>query len=216
MSIISLRQMAVGQQGKIAAVEALGEMGRRIRDMGIIPGTTVSVVGRAPLRDPAYFRRYHFLAQQRSRSYQPRYRQLERFNFEKGETRGVRAARPGVSGKRFFPRNDRPQGLKRTAFQAEKALVFPDVRLCRETVRRLLSMLFCVFCPERAGRIPLGGRAGGGICRPPERKGATALPDGCSSGRRLHSRVAMLWKSVGNGRCAAFFYYLFSLRRSVR
>lgn len=56
MSIISLRQMAVGQQGKIAAVEALGEMGRRIRDMGIIPGTTVSVVGRAPLRDPVALR----------------------------------------------------------------------------------------------------------------------------------------------------------------
>ena len=31
-------------------------MGRRIRDMGIIPGTTVSVVGRAPLRDPVALR----------------------------------------------------------------------------------------------------------------------------------------------------------------
>ena len=51
-NIISLRQMAVGQQGKIAAVEALGEMGRRIRDMCRIHGTTVSVGGRAPLKDP--------------------------------------------------------------------------------------------------------------------------------------------------------------------
>ena len=37
-------------------VEALGEMGRRIRDMGLIPGTTVSVVGRAPLKDPVALR----------------------------------------------------------------------------------------------------------------------------------------------------------------
>jgi len=48
--------MHVGQQGKIATVEALGEMNRRIRDMGLIPGTTVSVVGRAPLKDPVALR----------------------------------------------------------------------------------------------------------------------------------------------------------------
>ena len=53
---IKLRQMQVGQKGKIATVEALGEMNRRIRDMGLIPGTTVSVVGRAPLRDPVALR----------------------------------------------------------------------------------------------------------------------------------------------------------------
>ena len=29
---------------------------RRIRDMGLIPGTTVSVVGRAPLKDPVALR----------------------------------------------------------------------------------------------------------------------------------------------------------------
>ena len=50
--------MHVGQQGKIATVEALGEMNRRIRDMGLIPGTTVSVVGRAPLKDPVALRLY--------------------------------------------------------------------------------------------------------------------------------------------------------------
>lgn len=54
--IISLREMSVGQQGKIAAVEACGEMNRRIRDMGLIPGATVSVVGRAPLKDPVALR----------------------------------------------------------------------------------------------------------------------------------------------------------------
>lgn len=54
--IVNLRQMQIGQQGKIAAVEALGEMNRRIRDMGLIPGTTVSIVGRAPLKDPVALR----------------------------------------------------------------------------------------------------------------------------------------------------------------
>lgn len=54
--IVNLRQMQVGQHGKIAAVEALGEMNRRIRDMGLIPGTTVSIVGRAPLKDPVALR----------------------------------------------------------------------------------------------------------------------------------------------------------------
>ncbi|MCI7569182.1 MAG: hypothetical protein MSH25_07470 [Desulfovibrio sp.] len=50
---------------------------------------------------------------------------LERFTFEKGENarRRHNAARPEVSGKiAFFPRNDRPYGLKRAAFQTEIAL----------------------------------------------------------------------------------------------
>lgn len=54
--IISLRNMKVGQQGKIARVEAAGEVNRRIRDMGLIPGAKVSVVGRAPLKDPVALR----------------------------------------------------------------------------------------------------------------------------------------------------------------
>ncbi|MDM8217234.1 hypothetical protein QUW15_13890, partial [Desulfovibrio piger] len=54
---------------------------------------------------------------------------VERFTFEKGETRKRQhsAARPKVSGKTaLFPRNDRPYGLKRTAFQTENALVAED------------------------------------------------------------------------------------------
>ena len=50
---------------------------------------------------------------------------IERFNFEKGETRRRQhsAARPKVSGKTaLFPRNDRPYGLKCEAFQTENAL----------------------------------------------------------------------------------------------
>lgn len=54
--IVSLRSMKVGQKGKIARVEARGETNQRIRDMGLIPGASVSVVGRAPLRDPVALR----------------------------------------------------------------------------------------------------------------------------------------------------------------
>jgi ferrous iron transport protein A len=38
------------------AVNANGELGRRIRDMGLVPGTDVMIVGRAPLRDPVAIR----------------------------------------------------------------------------------------------------------------------------------------------------------------
>lgn len=55
-SEISLRQMQVGQKGVIADVKAPGELGRRIRDMGLIPGTEISVVGKAPLQDPVALR----------------------------------------------------------------------------------------------------------------------------------------------------------------
>ncbi len=52
MPVIPLRKMAKGQKGIIHRVKASGELGRRIRDMGIVPGTPFQVRGRAPLRDP--------------------------------------------------------------------------------------------------------------------------------------------------------------------
>ena len=55
MRRIGLRQMQAGQKGSIS-VDADGELGRRIRDMGLIPGTDVEIVGRAPLRDPVALR----------------------------------------------------------------------------------------------------------------------------------------------------------------
>lgn len=54
--LVSLREMKVGQKGKIAKVEAQGIVNQRIRDMGLIPGATISVVGRAPLKDPVALR----------------------------------------------------------------------------------------------------------------------------------------------------------------
>lgn len=56
MKKIGLREMREGEQGSIISVDAEGELGRRIRDMGLIPGTSVEVVGRAPLRDPVALR----------------------------------------------------------------------------------------------------------------------------------------------------------------
>ncbi len=53
---ISLRSLKVGDTGTIASVDAPGELNRRIRDMGLTPGSTVTVVGRAPLQDPVALR----------------------------------------------------------------------------------------------------------------------------------------------------------------
>ena len=54
--LISIRQMTKGQKAVIVGIEAEGELGRRIRDMGLIPGAEVQVVGRAPLKDPVALR----------------------------------------------------------------------------------------------------------------------------------------------------------------
>lgn len=56
MEVIPLRQMREGQSGAISQVKATGELGRRIREMGIIPGARVTICGRAPLRDPVALR----------------------------------------------------------------------------------------------------------------------------------------------------------------
>jgi ferrous iron transport protein A len=48
--------MLSGQKGVISKVKADGELGRRIRDMGLVPGTPIQVRGRAPLKDPVAIR----------------------------------------------------------------------------------------------------------------------------------------------------------------
>ena len=49
---IGLRQLHLNQRARILSLKAPGELGRRIRDMGLIPGVEITVIGRAPLRDP--------------------------------------------------------------------------------------------------------------------------------------------------------------------
>jgi ferrous iron transport protein A len=56
MESIQLRKMQINQSGIVSAVKASGELGRRIRDMGLVPGIELTVVGRAPLNDPVALR----------------------------------------------------------------------------------------------------------------------------------------------------------------
>ena len=55
-SVIPLTSLKVGEVARIVSINARGELARRIRDMGLIPGTDVEIVGRAPLRDPVALR----------------------------------------------------------------------------------------------------------------------------------------------------------------
>ena len=50
--IIKMRQMHKNQRGIIKKISAGGQMGRRIREMGLVPNTPIRIQGRAPLRDP--------------------------------------------------------------------------------------------------------------------------------------------------------------------
>lgn len=54
--IIGLRSLPKGARAVIKSINASGELGRRIRDMGLVPGTEILVTGRAPLKDPVALR----------------------------------------------------------------------------------------------------------------------------------------------------------------
>jgi len=49
---MNLRQMKDNQEGMIASIKVTGDLGRRLRDMGLVPGTEIRIQGRAPLYDP--------------------------------------------------------------------------------------------------------------------------------------------------------------------
>ncbi len=53
---INMREMSDNQSGTIASIKVAGDLGRRIRDMGIVPGTAIKIQGRAPLYDPVALR----------------------------------------------------------------------------------------------------------------------------------------------------------------
>lgn len=53
---IRLRNMQINQSGHIASIKANGELGRRIRDMGLVNGARITIQGRAPLNDPVSLR----------------------------------------------------------------------------------------------------------------------------------------------------------------
>ncbi|MDR2368889.1 MAG: ferrous iron transport protein A [Deltaproteobacteria bacterium] len=56
ISITTLRRLKKGQKAIIKNISADGEMGRRIRDMGLVPGIQIQCMGRAPLQDPVALR----------------------------------------------------------------------------------------------------------------------------------------------------------------
>ena len=49
---IKMREMSDNQTGTIKKIFATGDMGRRIREMGLVTEARIQVQGRAPLRDP--------------------------------------------------------------------------------------------------------------------------------------------------------------------
>ncbi|NQU64578.1 MAG: ferrous iron transport protein B, partial [SAR324 cluster bacterium] len=53
---VTLRHMKNNEKGIITQVNASGELGRRIRDMGLVKQTEITVIGRAPLKDPVALR----------------------------------------------------------------------------------------------------------------------------------------------------------------
>ena len=53
---INMRNMHDNQAGIISSIKVAGELGRSIRDMGLVPGTEIKIQGRAPLYDPVALR----------------------------------------------------------------------------------------------------------------------------------------------------------------
>ena len=53
---MKLRAMKTGQTGTIHGISVYGTLGLRLREMGLIPGTSITMEGRAPLRDPVKIR----------------------------------------------------------------------------------------------------------------------------------------------------------------
>ena len=64
---ISLRALSLGQKAMIVSIAVQGELGRRIRDMGLVPGAEIQVMGRAPLNDPVALRLMGFTLTLRNR-----------------------------------------------------------------------------------------------------------------------------------------------------
>ena len=49
---VLLSELVAGQRGRVVHVDARAEVGQRIMEMGVTPGTTVQMVGAAPMGDP--------------------------------------------------------------------------------------------------------------------------------------------------------------------
>lgn len=65
--ITSLREMQINKRGIIKKITASGELGKRIRDMGIVVGTEFIITGKAPLYDPVALKMKGFIITLRNR-----------------------------------------------------------------------------------------------------------------------------------------------------
>lgn len=64
---ITLTNLPIGSEGRVVSVNADNGIARRIMEMGVIPGVTVSVVKTAPFGDPIEIRvRGYSLAMRRA------------------------------------------------------------------------------------------------------------------------------------------------------
>ena len=55
VAAITLAGLKTGETGRVLDVDAGGEVGQRILEMGVTPGVSVRLVGAAPLGDPLAF-----------------------------------------------------------------------------------------------------------------------------------------------------------------
>jgi ferrous iron transport protein A len=65
--IVRMRDMADNQAGTIKKVSATGDMGRRLREMGLVRDTPIQIQGRAPLKDPVAIKLRDFVLTLRNR-----------------------------------------------------------------------------------------------------------------------------------------------------
>lgn len=59
--VIKMREMTDNQKGIIKKIATTGDMGRRIREMGLIPQARIQIQGRAPLKDPVAIKVQDFI-----------------------------------------------------------------------------------------------------------------------------------------------------------
>jgi ferrous iron transport protein A len=50
--VLKLRELKKGDMAVVDKITAMNELGRRIRDLGIIQGSEIQLIGEAPLYDP--------------------------------------------------------------------------------------------------------------------------------------------------------------------
>jgi ferrous iron transport protein A len=48
--------MKENETGRIVKIKGAGETNRRLRDMGLVQGVEITIMGRAPLYDPVHIR----------------------------------------------------------------------------------------------------------------------------------------------------------------